>query len=55
MRNFKLNILSPKFGRDLYALAKAIMSMPCNKNHADKTFIYESHAAYSAYFRELKK
>lgn len=41
--------------RDLYALAKEIMSMPCNKNHTDKTSVYESQAAYDAYFRELKK
>jgi len=41
--------------RSLYALAKEMMSLPCNKNHADKTFVYESQAAYNAYFGELKK
>lgn len=52
----KIKLLHDKFRkRNLYALAKEIMSMPCNKNHADKTFVYESQAAYNAYFRELKK
>ena len=41
--------------RDLYALAKEMMSMPCNRSRADKTFVYESQAAYNAYFRELNK
>lgn len=41
--------------RALYALAKEMMSLPCNKSHADKTFVYESQTAYNAYFRELKK
>ncbi len=39
--------------RDLYALAREIMRMPCNRNNADKTFVYESQRIHAEYFREV--
>jgi len=58
MKNLKpasKKVSSVPYRRNLYALAKEVMSMPCNKSRADKTFVYESQAAYNAYFRELNK
>lgn len=40
--------------RVLYALAKEIMRMPCNRNGSDKSFVYESQRIYAEYFREVR-
>lgn len=41
--------------RNLRALARAIMRMPCNRNNADKLCVYESQRLYAAYFKEVCK
>lgn len=41
--------------RVLYALAKEIMRMPCNRKNSDKLFVYESQRIHTAYFREVRK
>ena len=41
--------------RDLHALAREVMRLPCNRSNADKFFVYESQRIYAAYFREVRK
>ncbi len=41
--------------RELSALARKIMRMPCNRNGSDKSFVYESLRIYAEYFREVCK
>ena len=41
--------------RDLYALAREIMRLPCNRNNSDKLFVYESQRLHAEYFREVRK
>lgn len=39
----------------LGALVREIMRMPCNRNGADKTFVYESQRIYAEYFRVVRR
>ena len=41
--------------RDLYALAREIMRLPCNRKNSDKLFVYESQRIYAEYFKEVRK